>query len=140
MYLLAKYGVQTSFSFPLEIRGAVDLAGQADYVPATGDVYISINGAAPVQATNLPSCGALPAKQWVLTLTAAELTGATIYVQLVDSSVKAVEDQILNIYTFGNAAAKIPFDLSNTTQSVNMIQALGQPLILNGTGGQKIGT
>ena len=140
MFLLAKYATQTTIHFPLEIRGLVDLAGQADWTPVTADTRVSKNGAASATTVNLPVCGASPEVQWSLTLTAAELTAAEIVVQIVDAATKAIEDQFLLVYTYGNAAAKIPFDLSITTQNANLTQVLGQPLIINGTGGQKIGT
>ena len=139
MFLLAKYGVSTTFNFPTIVRGAVDLAGTSDWPVDPTDTRISINGAAVAQSTNLPTCAVLPDVHWRLTLTAAELTGAEIIVQIVDSAPKEIEDQFILIYTYGNALAKIPFDLSLVTQSANLVQVLGTPLILNGTGGQKIG-
>ena len=138
MFLLAKYATQTTINFPLEIRGLVDLAGQADWTPVTADTRISKNGAASATTVNLPACLAAPDIHWSLTLTAAEMTAAEIIVQIVDAATKAIEDQFILIY--GNAAAKLPFDFSDTTQDANITQVLGQALILNGTGGQKIGT
>jgi hypothetical protein len=141
MFLLAPYGVQTTFNHPMIIRGLVDLAGQADWTPAPGDIRISKNGAASAQSTNLSSCLTLPDVHWTLTLTAAELTAAEIIVQIVDlTNPKAVEDQFILIYTYGNALAKIPFDFSAAATPANITQVLGTPLVINGIGGQKIGT
>jgi hypothetical protein len=141
MFLLAKYGTQTTFHFPLEIRGAVDLAGNADFTPVVGDVKISKDGAAATNTANVPTCLVAPDIHWQLTLTAPELTSSVSIIQLVDQTVpKAVEDQFILIYTYGNAAAKIGVDLSQTALDANIVQALGQVLLLNGGGGQKIGT
>jgi len=139
MFLLAKYGTQTTFNFPMIIRGAVDLAGAADWTPDPADTRISKNGAATVSSTNLPACIAAPDVHWTLTLVAAELTAAEVIVQIVDGAPKAVEDQFILIYTYGNAAAKITQDLSLANTPANLIQVLGNDLVPNGTGGQKFG-
>lgn len=140
MFLLAPYGVQTTINHPMIIRGLVDLAGGADWVPATGDIRISKDGAATSIATNLSACGSAPEVHWTLTLTNVELTAAEVVIQIVDqTSPKAVEDQFILIYTYGNALAKIPFNLGSTAPSVNLTQILGNTVVTNGTGGQKFG-
>jgi hypothetical protein len=111
MFLLAKYGVQTTFRFPMVKRGVVDLAATADWTPATGDTKISKDGGNVANTTNNPAAvGGTGSVLWTLTLTAAELTAGEVQVQIVDSATKAVEDTVLNIYTYGNASAKIVED------------------------------
>jgi len=61
---------------------------------------------------------------------ATELQAAEVDIQIVDSATKAVEDQFLVIYTYGNASAKIPFDMNN-----NCTQILGTSLT-EGAGGR----
>lgn len=141
MFLLAKYATATTINHPMIIRGLVDLAGQADWVPATGDIRLSKNGAASAVATNLSICGAAPEVHWTLALTSLELTTPELVVQIVDlSGPKAVEDQFVLIYTYGNALAKIPFDLSLATVPANLTQVLGHIVVQNGGGGQKYGS
>lgn len=140
MFLLVPYGVQTTINHPMIIRGLVDLAGQADWTPAAGDIRISKDGAATAESVNLSACGVAPEVHWTLTLTASELTSKETIVQIVDlTNPKAIEDQFILIYTYGNAAAKIPFSFG-TVNDANIVSALGQTLFLNGSGGQKIGT
>src|SRR5687767_13480536 len=118
MFLLAKYGVQTSFRFPMVKRGVVDLAATADWTPATGDTKISKDGGAVANTTNNPAAvTGTGSVMWTLTLTATELTAAEVQIQIVDSATKAVEDTVLNIYTYGNASAKIPLDLSTSIEN-----------------------
>lgn len=114
MFLLAKYGVQTDIHFPMIKRGVVDLAASADWTPATGDTKISKDGGAVANTTNNPAAvSGTGSVLWALTLTASELTAASVLVQIVDSATKAVEDQVVCVYTYGNASAKIPVDLSD---------------------------
>lgn len=140
MYLLAKYGTQTTFRFPMNIQGATDFAQAADWTPVAGDAKISKDGGAVANSTNLPVIvGGAGGAFWQWTLTATELQAAEIDGQIIDAPTKAVSDQAIIIYTYGNAAAKIVQDLSDGSPDVNVVQVLGTPLVLNGTGGQKIG-
>lgn len=114
MFLLAKYGTQTAFRFPVIKRGVVDLAVSADWTPATGDTKVTKDGGNVANTTNNPSAvGGTGSALWTLTLTATELQAAEVVVQIIDSATKAIEDQVLTIYTYGNASAKIPADLSD---------------------------
>ena len=115
MFLLAKYGVQTSFRFAVVKRGVVDLAATGDWTPATGDTKISKDGGNVANTSNNPSAvGGTGSVLWSITLTAAELQAAEIVIQIVDSATKAIEDQTLVIYTYGHASAKIQADLSDS--------------------------
>lgn len=126
MFLLAKYGVQTTFTFPIVKRGVVDLAATADWTPATGDTKISKDGGNVANTTNNPSAvGGTGSVMWTLTLTATELQAAVVDIQIVDSATKAVEDQTLKVYTYGNASAKIIPDLSVANLAANVTQWLG---------------
>lgn len=133
MYLLAKYGTQTAFTFPIAKAGSRDFAATGDWTPATGDTKVSKDGGNVANSTNNPSAIAgTGSVDWTLTLTATELTAAVIDVQIVDSATKAVDDQFLKIYTYGNASAKIPLDLSNANL------ALTQPINFTGTAGSAL--
>jgi hypothetical protein len=117
MFLLAKYGVQTTFTFPIVKRGLVDLAATGDWTPATGDTKISKDGGNVANTTNNPSAvGGTGSVMWTITLTATELQAAVVDLQIVDSATKAVEDQTLKIYTYGNASAKVVVDWSDTVR------------------------
>ena len=114
MFLLAKYGVQTSFRFAVIKSGSSNLAASGDWTPATGDTKISKDGGNFANTSNNPSAvGGTGSVGWTLTLTATELKAAEVNVQIVDSATKAIEDQYLVIYTYGNASAKIVPDLSD---------------------------
>lgn len=120
MYLLAKYGTQTTFTFPMVKRGVVDLAVTGDWTPAAADSSVSKDAGNWADTTNTVAIagtsGTRGATSWKITLTAAELTAAVIDLQIVDAATKAVEDQYIKIYTYGNASAKIPVDLSDTVR------------------------
>jgi hypothetical protein len=116
-FFLAKYNTQTTFRFPVVKRGVVDLAATADWTPATGDTKISKDGGNFANTTNNPSAtGGTGSVGWTLTLTATELSAAEINVQIVDSATKAIEDQWITIYTYGNASAKIIPDWSDAVR------------------------
>jgi hypothetical protein len=117
MFFLAKYNTQTTFYFAMVKRGVVDLAASADWTPVTGDTKISKDGGSFANTTNNPAAVAGTGSiGWSLTLTAAELSAAVINVQIVDSATKAVEDQYITIYTYGNASAKIVPDWSDSVR------------------------
>jgi cell division protein ZapA (FtsZ GTPase activity inhibitor) len=117
MFLLSKYNTAYTIYFPLIKRSAMDFAVSGDYTHSSGDVKISKDGGAAATATNAPSAiimgnGAI----WSLTLTAAEMSAAVIVVTIVDAATKAVEDQCIVIYTYGNASAKYQHDLSDSVR------------------------
>jgi hypothetical protein len=117
MYLLAKYGTQTTFTFTVVKRSAVDLAATGDWTPATGDSKISKDGGNVANVTNNPTAvGGTGSVLWTITLEATELQAAVVDLQIVDSATKAIEDQHIKIYTYGNASAKIQADLSDTVR------------------------
>ncbi len=117
MIFWAKYGTQTTFSFPMVKRGLVDLAVSADWTPAAADSAISKDQGSFADTTNtVAAVGGTPTRSatgWKITLTATELQAAQVDVQIVDASTKAVEDQFLTIYTYGNASAKFAGDWSD---------------------------
>jgi len=144
MFLLAKYGVETVFRFPIIKRAVADFAATADWTPATGDTKVSKDGGNFANTTNNPAAtGGTGSVGWTLTLTATELTAAEIDVQIVDSATKAVEDQWLTVYTYGNASAKIPMDLSDLvhlgiTALPNAAAEAAGGLITRGTGAGQV--
>jgi hypothetical protein len=126
MFFLAKYGVQTSFRFAMIKYSGPDLAASGDWTPATGDTKISKDGGNFANTTSNPSAiGGTGSVGWTLTLTATELQAAEVIIQIVDSATKAVEDQFLVIYTYGNASAKILPDLGSSALNANIVQILG---------------
>jgi len=136
MYQLAKYATATTIYFSMVKRGVVDLAQSADWTPATGDTKISINGGTLANTTNNPAIVAgTNGVLWSLALTTGELTGADIRIQIVDSATKAVEDQSLTVYTYGNASAKIVADYSTAALGALMPTTAGRTLDVS-TGGE----
>lgn len=127
MYLLAKYNTTSTFTFPLVKGGSRNLATSADWTPAGGDTKISKDGAAVGNTSNNPSAvSGTGSVIWTLTLLNTELTAAVIDIQIVDTE-KAVEDQFLKIYTYGNASAKIPLDLSDLIRA-GLVALPAQPV------------
>ena len=100
------FGVANNFYIPIIKRSVVDFAVSADWTPATGDVKYSIDAGNFANVTNLPTIlGGTGAAMWRFQLTAGELTGKNIVVQIVDSATKAIEDQAFAIQTFGHHLA-----------------------------------
>lgn len=139
MIFWAKYGVQTTFSFPMVKRGVVDLAVSADWTPAAADSAISKDQAGFADTTNtVAAVGGSPTRAatgWKITLTATELQAAQVDIQIVDAATKAVEDQFLTIYTYGNASAKFVPDFSVANLAANVTQLLGTAWLTPGTAG-----
>ena len=109
--VLRKYGVSDSVPFRLYNPDGVDFNTTAVF--AAGDVVISIDGATPVNTTNLPTGTGVRRS---LTLTIAELTGAKIEVLIIDQTgTKVWLDDALVIETYGNAASQHAFDLGVAT-------------------------
>lgn len=134
-YLLAKYNTQTTFTFPVVKRAVVDLAVSADWTPATGDTKVSKDGGNVANTTNNPAAvGGTGSALWSITLTATELSAAEIVVQIVDSATKAIEDQVLRIYTYGNASAKFVADFSAAGMGAVMPTVAGRTLDVTTTG------
>jgi len=96
MEILAKYGIQQTFYFPIVKTGVTDLAVSADYTPAATDCRLSKDGGAWAQATNTI---ADETEGWSITFTAAEMQATRIHVNIIDSATKAIEDQSLVIFT-----------------------------------------
>lgn len=135
MFQLAKYATATTIYFSMVKRGVVDLAQSGDWTPATGDTKVSINGGTLANTTNNPAAVAgTNGVLWSLALTTGELTGADIRVQIVDSATKAVEDQSLTIYTYGNASAKIVADYSVAALGAVMPTTAGRTLDVSAGG------
>src|SRR5262249_9648366 len=92
--------------FTIIKRGVVDFAVSADWTPASGDVKVSLDGAAVTNAANLPSLlSGTGAALWKLSINAAELQCKELWIQIVDAATKAVEDQALCVRTYGHPSA-----------------------------------
>jgi hypothetical protein len=116
-FYLAKYNTGTTISFPMIKRAVVDFAVTGDWTPATGDTKVSKDQAAFANSTNNPAAvSGTGSAGWSLALTATELSCAELSIQIVDSATKAVEDQWLTVYTYGNASAKFPVDFSDVVR------------------------
>jgi len=135
MFSIEKYATATTIYFSMVKRGVVDLAQTADWTPATGDTKISINGGTLANTTNNPAIVAgTNGVKWSLALTSGEMTGATIDIQIVDSATKAVEDQSIQILTYGNASAKYVTDFSAAAMGAVMPTTAGRTLDITTTG------
>ena len=108
MQVPARYATAQTLSFRMIVRGTTDYAGASDWTPVAGDVKISIDGAAPVNTTNLPTA---VGKSWSLSVTTGETTGGILMFDIIDQGTKVVEDQGLDLFTFGAAAAYCARDL-----------------------------
>lgn len=113
-----KYGTQSDIRFTMVKRGVVDLAASADWTPAAADSAISKDGGNLADTTNTVAVVASGTAtrsgiDWKLTITATEAQAAEINIQIVDAATKAVEDQFLTVYTYGNASAKFAGDWSD---------------------------
>jgi hypothetical protein len=103
-----RYATSQIVPFRMIIRGSTDFAGASDWTPVAGDVKIAIDGGTQANTTNLPTA---VGKAWYLTLTTGETTGGILMIDIIDQGTKAVEDQGLDFFTFGNASAYIARDL-----------------------------
>ncbi len=123
MYILAKYNTATTIYFPMVKRGLVDLAATADWTPANGDCNISKDGGA--QANPAGTVAISTGVTWKLALSGTELSAAIVQVMIVDSATKAVEDQWLEIRTYGNASAYFINDPTLAATAANLTQIDG---------------
>lgn len=139
MPIQRRYGVQDTIYFPMIKRAVVDFATTSDWTPVASDARVQIDTASASYATNLVSA---TGSRWVLTLTAAELSGKKIGVFIIDAATKAVEDQDIEIETYGSPLAQQGFDYTVSTitlsqptldQAVNQIWATPSRTI-TGTG------
>lgn len=133
MYFLAKYNTQTVIYFPMVKRAVVDLAVTADWTPAAADTNLSKDGGAQAQATNTVAIST--GTTWKLTVTATELQAAEVQIMIVDAATKAVEDQWITIYTYGNASAKFVADITLANLPANVTQLLGTAWLTPATAG-----
>src|SRR5207237_877035 len=104
-------GTGTEIGLQLLKYGTSDFAVSADWTPAAGDVKISIDKATEVNIGTLP---VYTNGWWVFVLTAAETTGKSIRVKIVDSAVKAINDDYFIVETFANASSQFPPDFSDS--------------------------
>lgn len=108
-----KYGVllttAKAISFDLFDVDGVDFSDSASF--ATGDVTVSLDGAAEVNATNLPVD---EGQGYRIIITAAQLTASRIRISIVDqTATKVWLDKTIIIETFGNASAMFASDLDD---------------------------
>lgn len=104
---LRLYNIATTVYFPLTDKATLDLALSADYTPASGDAWISIDGGAFAQSTNTIAVVSGDKGMWELDLTAAELLGKTICITVLDAAGAEIEDQSIVVTTYGHASAEI---------------------------------
>lgn len=115
--ILRKYGVATDVYVPMIKAGVQDFAQAADWTPAAGDTKISKDGGALANLGSNPSH--IGSGVWKFTFTATEMQAAKIFVSVVDSATKAVEDQAILIDTYGHASAEHAFDLDTATVAIS---------------------
>lgn len=111
--ILTKYGTALTFDFPILKAGTSDFATSADWTPAAGDLKATLDGANVGNLTNLPvAVGGTGSALWRLTLTAGELTGKRLTIQIIDAATKVVADQAIILETYGHASAQHAFDFN----------------------------
>lgn len=134
-----KYGVAFDIEVPMIKAGARDFAATGDWTPASGDVKISKDGGAFANITTLPVA---LGNTWTFAVSATEAQAARIVISVVDSATKAVEDQQINISTFGNASALLAPDFSDGVRlgltalpnaAANATGGLGAGVVRGGT-------
>src|SRR5262245_28950381 len=115
---LREYGVATHLYKPIVKRAVVDFAVNADWTPAAGDVKISKDGGAAANVTNLPTAITMGnTAMWDFSLTATEMQAKQIKITVSDSATKVVEDQFLEIETYGNASAQHAVNLNDAVRA-----------------------
>lgn len=113
MERLRKYATATDVYFRVVKRGVVDHGVGADWTPVAGDVKVVIDGGAATNVATLPSAiAAGNGAVWKQPLSAGELTGKKISLEISDSATKAIEDTGFEIVTFGHANAEYVQDLN----------------------------
>lgn len=100
-----RYGVQTTFYFPLIDYGATDFEA-TPVTHASGDTQVSKDGGAFANTTNAFAHEGNGI--YSLVLTATEMEARVIVVTIKDQGSKAWEDQCIVIATMANASAEIP--------------------------------
>lgn len=111
---IRKYATATHIYIPMVKRAVVDFAVSADWTPVAGDVKIKIDTGAAANIGTLPVAVTMGnTALWDFVFTTGEMTGAKIIVTVADSSTKAVEDQAIEIETYGNASAQQQPDYSD---------------------------
>lgn len=112
---LAKYGVAFTYPFPVPKVDDTDFAESGDWTPATNDIKVSKDFGDVANTTNLPiAIGGTGSRLWKHTLIAAEMQAAVIAVQIVDA---AIENQAIEIYTYGHANAHIAMDFDDIVRA-----------------------
>jgi hypothetical protein len=94
----APFGTAYTFRAPVVKAGSSDLAVSGDWTPATGDVKVIKDGASLANVTTLPTAYSTSAV-WTWSLSAAEMAADEVIIQVVDSSVKTIQDQMFRIIT-----------------------------------------
>lgn len=114
-YFPRKYATGTGADvyIPMIKRAVVDHAVSADWTPTTGDVKISIDGGVAANINTLPVAIAMGnGAYWKFVFSDVELTGKQMYIEIADSTTKAVEDNGFGISTYGHASAMFVTDFS----------------------------
>lgn len=118
MEFLRKYGVATTVYVPLIKAGSNDQALAADFTHATGDTTISKDGATAANITTAPSAITMGnGATWKVPMSATEMQGAQIVINISDAAPKAIEDQQIIIATYGNASAEHAVDLDDSVRA-----------------------
>lgn len=116
---LRKYGTGSGADVYLPIikRGVVDFAVSGDWSPAAGDVKVSKDGGSAANIGTLPTAVTMGnGAMWKFVFSDSELQCKVLAVTVVDSTTKAVEDQMFLVETFGHASAMYPPDFGDATR------------------------
>ena len=114
MAILRKYGVETTFLFPLVDFGATNFES-TPVTYAAGDTQISKDEGDFANTSNgFASVGIVAYGIYSITLTATEMQAARLVLTIIDQSgTKEWEDQAILIETYGNASSQHEFDLDS---------------------------
>jgi hypothetical protein len=114
---LAKYGVAQSFYTILLTAGF--RTAQVNPTLAAGDVTYSLDGGSFTNLATLPDVLPAAGVQVRIQLAIAELTAKVVTIRFADqTSPAAWDEQYIQINTFGNASAFMPFDLGTSTVAI----------------------
>lgn len=102
----------------LALTTAASQALRANPTLAAGDVQVSKDGGAFTNIATLPAATPAAGRGLRVAFSAAELTCKEIMVQFVDVAGAEWEDLAFVVETYGNAAAKHPFDLATANVTV----------------------
>lgn len=118
MPILRKYGVECKIKLAIVGVTSANYAVGSDWDPAEGDVKIVKDEGSEANTTNLPTY--VGAMTWTLTLTATEMSAASVVIGVSDQTTPAaIEEQVEHIDTYGHASAQHELDLDSAMRGTD---------------------